>query len=311
MSEQPQGPGWWLASDGKYYPPQTAPAQPDAPYATQVDEAPRQRSVFGRWWFWLIVVVVVIFVVAAGACGVLIASVDDAVDEITVAATEPDEDAASPTLSLAETDEQGSEEAESPEPEPEPEPEFDVFKTRTFKGTGDDVIRLKQVVTEPVLVVVTHTGGDSNVVVDALNARGEQSDLLANGIGGQFRSTAITNVYEGESIAAMEVRAPGSWTIKLKDLSTARQWDGEGALKGQWDDVVLLVGDSFAPLDGLRYNARGDSNFVVEAFTASGDIDLVVNDIAPARGEGLMPPDPVLLEIRSGSGPWTLRKASD
>ena len=31
MSEQPQGPGWWLASDGRYYPPQPGPAAPPAP----------------------------------------------------------------------------------------------------------------------------------------------------------------------------------------------------------------------------------------------------------------------------------------
>jgi hypothetical protein len=28
MSDQPQGPGWWLASDGKWYPPDQAPAVP-------------------------------------------------------------------------------------------------------------------------------------------------------------------------------------------------------------------------------------------------------------------------------------------
>jgi len=28
MSEQPQGPGWWLASDGRYYPPQQQPGYP-------------------------------------------------------------------------------------------------------------------------------------------------------------------------------------------------------------------------------------------------------------------------------------------
>ena len=25
MSDQPQAPGWWMASDGKFYPPQSAP----------------------------------------------------------------------------------------------------------------------------------------------------------------------------------------------------------------------------------------------------------------------------------------------
>ncbi|MGI9603269.1 MAG: DUF4234 domain-containing protein [Acidimicrobiales bacterium] len=30
MSDQSQGPGWWQASDGKWYPPETAPGQPAA-----------------------------------------------------------------------------------------------------------------------------------------------------------------------------------------------------------------------------------------------------------------------------------------
>jgi len=42
MSEAPQGPGWWLASDGKYYPPQgaAAPAPPPAPIAPPVPAPP-------------------------------------------------------------------------------------------------------------------------------------------------------------------------------------------------------------------------------------------------------------------------------
>ena len=28
MSQQPQGPGWWQASDGRWYPPELAPAPP-------------------------------------------------------------------------------------------------------------------------------------------------------------------------------------------------------------------------------------------------------------------------------------------
>lgn len=48
MSQQPQGPGWWLASDGRWYPPQPPqPGPPDAPYqqyAQQPAPAPRRRN---------------------------------------------------------------------------------------------------------------------------------------------------------------------------------------------------------------------------------------------------------------------------
>src|SRR5579875_3415767 len=31
MSDRPQGPGWWLASDGRWYPPESRLAQPPPP----------------------------------------------------------------------------------------------------------------------------------------------------------------------------------------------------------------------------------------------------------------------------------------
>lgn len=33
MSDQPMGPDWWQASDGRYYPPETAPGPPGQPSA--------------------------------------------------------------------------------------------------------------------------------------------------------------------------------------------------------------------------------------------------------------------------------------
>jgi hypothetical protein len=39
MSDQQQGPGWWLASDGRWYPPESHPA---APLATP--PSPPQKS---------------------------------------------------------------------------------------------------------------------------------------------------------------------------------------------------------------------------------------------------------------------------
>jgi hypothetical protein len=35
VSETPPGPGWWLASDGRYYPPQSVPGAPQVPGAQQ------------------------------------------------------------------------------------------------------------------------------------------------------------------------------------------------------------------------------------------------------------------------------------
>ena len=45
MSERPQGEDWWLASDGRWYPPQSQPAPPSAPQPPPAYLAPRPTGV--------------------------------------------------------------------------------------------------------------------------------------------------------------------------------------------------------------------------------------------------------------------------
>jgi hypothetical protein len=49
VSDQSQGSGWWLASDGKWYPPESAPAvqAPPPPVGFQPSGYPQQRSTNG------------------------------------------------------------------------------------------------------------------------------------------------------------------------------------------------------------------------------------------------------------------------
>ncbi len=44
MSDVSQGPGWWLASDGKWYPPQSAPALPPSQPGMVPGAAPSSNS---------------------------------------------------------------------------------------------------------------------------------------------------------------------------------------------------------------------------------------------------------------------------
>ena len=48
MSDQSQGPGWWMASDGKWYPPESDPAPPPpGQFAAPFQPAYVQRSTNG------------------------------------------------------------------------------------------------------------------------------------------------------------------------------------------------------------------------------------------------------------------------
>ena len=102
---------------------------------------------------------------------------------------------------------------------------------------------------------------------------------LANGIGGKFEANRLGNVTVGSTLAAMEVSAEGDWTIDIKPVSDARRWNASKDLKGRWDDVVTIEPGSFAALDGLVYDAQGDSNFIVEVYTEDGRGDLVVTGL--------------------------------
>ncbi|HVC68042.1 MAG TPA: MmpS family transport accessory protein [Acidimicrobiales bacterium] len=69
MSDVAQGPNWWQASDGKWYPPQGGQAPP--PPAEQP-----KKPVYKRVWFWLLIVVVVLF----GGCAAIVVGAGTAVN---------------------------------------------------------------------------------------------------------------------------------------------------------------------------------------------------------------------------------------
>lgn len=72
MSDQSEGEGWWLASDGKWYPPETAPAAttaapqvPSAPLATTDTGEPPKTPWFRRRGVIVTAVILLILVIAA------------------------------------------------------------------------------------------------------------------------------------------------------------------------------------------------------------------------------------------------------
>lgn len=92
MSDTSQGDGWWLASDGKWYPPQ--PQQAAAPpvnappgpgywqaadgnwYPPQPPQTGAKKPLHKRVWFWLLIVVAV----GIGGCTALLAGGTAAID---------------------------------------------------------------------------------------------------------------------------------------------------------------------------------------------------------------------------------------
>jgi hypothetical protein len=67
MSMQPRGPGWWRASDGRWYPPQPRPAYPPQPFGAGPPVPQKKR---GNHGVLIAVLSVVAVVVVAGVIGV-------------------------------------------------------------------------------------------------------------------------------------------------------------------------------------------------------------------------------------------------
>ena len=72
MSDQSQGPGWWMASDGKWYPPESDPAPPPpGQFAAPFQPAYVQRSTNGMaiasmvlgivWIYWIGSILALVF----------------------------------------------------------------------------------------------------------------------------------------------------------------------------------------------------------------------------------------------------------
>jgi hypothetical protein len=74
MSDTSQGPGWWLASDGKWYPPESAPIA-----AAPWQSPPEKKKFYTRVWFWLLVAMVVLF----GGCSAIVFGTAKAVTDAT------------------------------------------------------------------------------------------------------------------------------------------------------------------------------------------------------------------------------------
>jgi hypothetical protein len=93
MSDVPEGPGWWQASDGKYYPPQPPTAPPPPPtsppapppsgyYAPgPLAPAPAQSGMSGCLKAFLIVLAVLV-VLGVGSCVVLVVVAEDVGEDL-------------------------------------------------------------------------------------------------------------------------------------------------------------------------------------------------------------------------------------
>lgn len=169
--------------------------------------------------------------------------------------------------------------------------------SKTWSGTGDKVIKFDRNY-GPSILVISHTGS-SNFVVHNLDSEKEMIDLLVNVIG-NYKGKVPVDFRISQNTNYLQVNADGNWSIKLTQLSTsALSKISSSSYKGNGDDLLYVDNDFTTG----NFVSSGDSNFIVLSY--GKDIDLLINDISPYKGEVLIPNGTTILEIKS-EGSWSV-----
>lgn len=267
---------------------------------TEGSATPRASKPWYRKWRYIIPIAVLVLIVGAvasspeGREGVG-EGVNDALDDETPGPTPT-------TASAAPTVEPTTDPSPTAEPTPTPEP-TPAFATIELSGTGDAVPRFDIPEGIPAIATATHAGG-ANFAIITISETGDQNDLLVNAIGA-YSGTVLFDEQDGQRSVAFEVTADGAWTITVKPVTEAREWDAATALTGARDDVVQIN----PPVTGLltaNVSHDGGSNFAIIGYGGGAfGQELLVNEIGTYSGEVLIDDGTFLLEV-TADGNWNI-----
>jgi hypothetical protein len=182
-----------------------------------------------------------------------------------------------------------------------PAPNGPVPKDVVYRGRGDKVVRLSLSPEYRHTATFSHRGG-SNFIVWALDAAGDQSELVVNGVG---RYAGVRPLDFRESPAALSVEADGAWTVTVRAFAKTPLWRGESAGTGP---TVLRLDPASAGPRTLAVTHNGQENFVVIVHGEAWE-DLRINHIGRYAGEVSLPPGASAISIQA-DGAWTIRAAS-
>lgn len=261
MSEQPQGPGWWQASDGKFYPPESAPGQTGSAgqtsaAATATTEAPApKKPLLKRWWFWLLVAIGLLIVIG------LVSGGGDADD--TASTSPPAEPTTEEPTATEEPDEATETEApaqpeETEEPQEPEESEFVIPGEGTF-AVGADIA--------PGIYYANSTSSFA-YWARLSDASGDFDAIIANG---NPSGQAVVEIREGD--AFFETSGVDGW----RPISEIPR-DPKPTIPG---DGIWIVGVQIEP---GTYSGTTESDFAYWArlSDASGDFDAIIANDNPS-----------------------------
>lgn len=180
-----------------------------------------------------------------------------------------------------------------------------VDKPIEFSGTGDRVINNVNIPTGCYRARINNTGSSNFVVKHYETATDKYPDLLVNEIGSY---SGVVLLREGSIMATtggmFEISSSGNWTISIEKITDTQSGS---YIEGTGDSVTGWISGDGKRHPGLFVHT-GSSNFAVWIHDASGERDLLVNEIGAYSGQAVMAlksGGKYFLEV-TADGPWTI-----
>ncbi len=287
-------PGYWQANDGRWYPPQqqvhSGPIQAARPTLPSERDQQGKKPIWKRWWFVSAVGVLLLLIVAGALASPEEDSADAAPTSDQVDTTEVVTTESSELIASPTTE---SVATTQPPSTTTTAPAWDAF---TVTGSGDDIVELSVPGSEPAIVELDHSGS-RNFSVITYTASGQRIDLLANDIG-VYNGRHGINFIDGESVGELEVSADGAWSAIVTPLRNAESITT--TYQGSGDDVILFAGSG----SRMTLTHEGESNFAVIGWSESGR-DLLVNEIGLYSGTVRLDSGTILFTV-TADGAWSM-----
>lgn len=187
---------------------------------------------------------------------------------------------------------------EEPTPTSVPEP-------KVFEGTGDDVVELSTIWTEPwgnsAFLHIVGPNIRDNFIVYSYDMEGVEDELLVNTIGSYNGFQVLW-----KPISRLSIESGGSWKVEVFPIAPkyAHVLEVPGTYEGHDDDVIVLSGNP----DLAKFKAPSNDNFIVYSSTETRET-LLVNEIGPYSGTKVLPLGTFILEVMA-SGDWSVEVTS-
>jgi hypothetical protein len=171
-----------------------------------------------------------------------------------------------------------------------------------FSGDSDELIGFPTPISDA-RILTANASGDGNFVIQTIDGRGREADLLVNTIGAY--SGSVLMLPRG-TISGLQITANSPWTIKVQDVTTGPQWNGTTRVAGKGDSVLIIPGGTSAS-ETVKISNSGQGNFVV--YETDSSRKLLVNKAGSWSGTEPLPSDTVLVEVLS-AGAWSITPTS-